>query len=71
MELLGQGLMSIGSAIGAIAVACAALGVAGIIAGAFLVYTDKTTFEDVARFIKMFKRGGGNWPRQQKNLLAI
>lgn len=63
MEALGQGLMAISSAIGAIAAACAVLGVVGIIAGAFLVYTDKTTFEDVARFIKMFKRGGGNWPR--------
>lgn len=63
MEALGQGLMAISSTIGAIAAACAVLGVVGIIAGAFLVYTDKTTFEDVARFIKMFKRGGGNWPR--------
>lgn len=63
MELLGQGLMSLGSAVGAIAAACAVIGVVGIIAGAFLVYTDKTTFEDVARFIKMFRKGGGSWPR--------
>jgi hypothetical protein len=63
MEALSQGLMAISSAIGAVAAACAVVGVVGIIAGAFLVYTDKTTFEDVARFIKMFRKGGGNWPR--------
>lgn len=63
MEILGQGLIALGDAVGAIAGACGFIGVAAIAAGTFLVYTNKTTFEDVARFIKMFKRGGGNWPR--------
>ena len=63
MEVLGQGLIAIGDAVGTIAGACGCIGVAAIIGGTFLVYTEKTTFEDVARFIKMFRKGGGNWPR--------
>lgn len=61
MEVLGQGLMALGSAIGSIAAAFGFIGVAGIAAGTFLVYTDKATFEEIAKFVKIFK-GGGGWP---------
>lgn len=61
MEVLGQGLMALGSAIGSIATAFGFIGVAGIAAGTFLVYTDKATFEEIAKFVKIFK-GGGGWP---------
>lgn len=57
MEVLGQGLMALGSAIGSIAAAFGFIGVAGT----FLVYTDKATFEEIAKFVKIFK-GGGGWP---------
>ena len=63
MEVLGQGLIVLGDAVGAIATACGFIGVAAIAGGTFLVYTGKTTFEDVARFVKMFSKGGGSWPR--------
>jgi hypothetical protein len=63
MEVLGQGLIALGDAVGSIAAACGFIGVAAIAAGTFLVYTGKTTFEDVARFVKMFRKGGGSWPR--------
>lgn len=61
MEVLGQGLMALGSAIGSIAAAFGFIGVAGIAAGTFLVYMDKATFEEIAKFVKMFK-GSGGWP---------
>ena len=61
MEVLGQGFMALGSAVGSIAAAFGFIGVAGIAAGTFLVYTDKATFEEIAKFVKMFK-GGGGWP---------
>lgn len=61
MEVLGQGLIALGSAIGSIATAFGFIGVAGIAAGTFLVYTDKATFEEIAKFVKIFK-GGGGWP---------
>lgn len=61
MEVLGQGLAAIGDAVGSIAAAFGFIGVAGIAAGTFLVYMDKATFEEIAKFVKMFK-GGGGWP---------
>lgn len=61
MEVLGQGLMALGSAIGSIAAAFGFIGVAGIAAGTFLVYMDKATFEEISKFVKIFK-GGGGWP---------
>lgn len=61
MEVLGQGLMALGSAVGSIAAAFGFIGVAGIAAGTFLVYTEKASFEEIAKFVKMFK-GGGGWP---------
>ena len=61
MEVLGQGLMALGSAVGSIAAAFGFICVAGIAAGTFLVYTEKASFEEIAKFVKMFK-GGGGWP---------
>ena len=63
MEVLGQGLMALGSAIGSIATAFGFIGVAGIAAGTFLVYTDKMTVEQLKDLLKQVlqKRGGG-WP---------
>ena len=61
MEVLGQGLMALGDVVGSIAAVCGFIGMARIAAGTFLVYTDKATFEEIAKFVKMFK-GGGGWP---------
>lgn len=63
METLGQGLIAIGNAVSSIAWACGLLGIAAVAGGTFLVYNDKVSFEDVARFVKMFRKGGGSWPR--------
>lgn len=64
MEILGQGLMALGSAIGSIAAAFGFIGVAGIAAGTFLIYMDKATFEEMAKFVQMLKGNGrhGGWP---------
>lgn len=64
MEVLGQGLMALGSAIGSIAAAFGFIGVAAIAAGTFLIYMDKATFEEVAKFVQMLKGNGrhGGWP---------
>ena len=63
MEILGQGLAAIGNAVGAFATAFGFIGVAGIVAGTFLVYTDKMTVEQLKDLLKQVlqKRGGG-WP---------
>lgn len=63
MEILGQGLAAIGNAVGAFATAFGFIGVAGIAAGTFLVYTDKMTVEQLKDLLKQIlqKRGGG-WP---------
>lgn len=63
MEVLGQGLAAIGNAVGAFATAFGFIGVAGIAAGTFLVYTDKMTVEQLKDLLKQIlqKRGGG-WP---------
>ena len=53
--------MALGNAVGAFATAFGFIGVAAIAAGTFLVYTEKATFEELAKFVKMFK-GGGGWP---------
>ena len=64
MEVLGQGLMAIGSAIGNIAIAFSFIGIAAIAAGTFLIYMDKATFEEMAKFVQMLKGNGrhGGWP---------
>lgn len=63
MEVLGQGIAAIGNAVGAFATAFGFIGVAGIAAGTFLVYTDKMTVEQLKDLLKQIlqKRGGG-WP---------
>jgi hypothetical protein len=63
MEILGQGIIALGSAIGSIATAFGFIGMAGIAAGTFLVYTDKMTVEQLKDLLKQVlqKRGGG-WP---------
>lgn len=64
MEILGQGFMALGSAIGSIAAAFGFIGVAAIAAGTFLIYMDKATFEEMAKFVQMLKGNGrhGGWP---------
>ena len=63
MEMVGQGLAAVGNAVGAFATAFGFIGVAGIAAGTFLVYTDKMTVEQLKDLLKQIlqKRGGG-WP---------
>lgn len=64
MEVLGQGFAAIGDAVGSIAGAFGFVGVAAIAAGTFLIYTDKATFEEMAKFVQMLKGNGrhGGWP---------
>lgn len=63
MEVLGQGFAAIGNAVGAFVTAFGFIGVVGIAAGTFLVYTDKMTIEQLKDLLKQIlqKRGGG-WP---------
>ena len=62
MEVLGQGLMAIGHAIGAFATAFGFIGVAGIAAATFLVYMDKMTVEQVKDILKQVLQRRGGWP---------
>lgn len=62
MEVLGQGLMAIGEAIGGIAGAFGFVGVAGIAAGTFLVYMDKMTIEQLKDLLKQILQRRGGWP---------
>ena len=57
MEILGQGLMAIGKAIGAWATAYAFIYIAGIGTKTFLIYTGKVKVEDLKDW---FKFGFGN-----------
>lgn len=47
MEALGQGLVSIGNALGAIGGWIGFVCIVGIVASTFLVYTDKVTLEQL------------------------
>lgn len=61
MEILGQGLMAIGKAIGAWATAYAFIYVAGIGTKTFLIYTGKATVEELKDWFKFGfggKKGG-------------
>lgn len=62
MEVLGQGLAAIGDAVGAFATAFGFIGVAGIVAGTFLVYTDKMTVEQLKDLLKQILQRRGGWP---------
>lgn len=52
MEILGQGLMAIGKAIGAWATAYAFIYIAGIGTKTFLIYTGKVKVEDLKDWFK-------------------
>lgn len=62
MEVLGQGFMALGNAIGAFATAFGFIGVAGIAAGTFLVYMDKMTVEQLKDLLKQVLQRRGGWP---------
>jgi hypothetical protein len=62
MEVLGQGLMAVGEAIGGVAGAFSFIGVAGIAAGTFLVYMDKMTIEQLKDILKTVLSRRGGWP---------
>ncbi len=62
MEVLGQGLMAIGNAVGAFATAFGFIGVAGIAAGTFLVYMDKMTVDQLKDILKVVLQKRGGWP---------
>lgn len=57
MEALGQGLASIGNALGTAAGWAGFVCVVGIAATTFLVYTKTVTFDDIKDFFKRDKRG--------------
>jgi hypothetical protein len=60
MEIIGEGLKAIGSAVGAIATAYAFIYIAGIGTKTFLIYTGKTTAEEMKNWFDFVKKGGGN-----------
>lgn len=62
MEVLGQGFMALGNAVGAFATAFGFIGVAGIAAGTFLVYMDKMTVEQLGNLLKQITQRKGGWP---------
>ena len=60
MEIIGEGLKAIGSAVGAIATAYAFIYSAGIGTKTFLIYTGKATAEELKNWFDFVKKGGGN-----------
>ena len=60
MEIIGEGLKAIGSAVGAIATAYAFIYIAGIGTKTFLIYTGKATAEELKNWFDFIKKGGGN-----------
>ena len=60
MEIIGEGLTALGSAIGAIATAYAFIYIAGIGTKTFLIYTGKATAEELKNWFDFVKKGGGN-----------
>lgn len=60
MEIIGQGLMAIGKAVGAWATAWAAIYVVGIGTKTFLIYTGRATADQLKDWFDFgFKRKGG------------
>lgn len=55
MEIIGEGLKAIGSAVGAWATAFGFVYVIGIVCKTFLIYTDKGTPENLKDWFKFFK----------------
>ena len=60
MEIIGEGLKALGSAVGAIATAYAFIYIAGIGTKTFLIYTGKATAEELKNWFDFIKKGGGN-----------
>lgn len=60
MEIIGEGLKALGSAVGAIATAYAFIYIAGIGTKTFLIYTGKATAEELKNWFDFVKKGGGN-----------
>lgn len=60
MEIFGEGLKAIGSAVGAIATAYACIYIAGIGTKTFLIYTGKATAEELKSWFDFVKKGGGS-----------
>ena len=60
MEIIGEGLQAIGSAVGTIAAAYAFIYIAGIGTKTFLIYTGKATAEELKNWFDFVKKGGGN-----------
>ena len=60
MEIIGEGLKAIGSAVGAIATAYAFIYIVGIGTKTFLIYTGKATAEELKNWFDFMKKGGGN-----------
>lgn len=60
MEIIGEGLKAIGSAVGAIATAYAFIYIAGIGTKTFLIYTEKATAEEMKNWFDFVKKGGGS-----------
>ena len=52
MELIGQGLIAIGEAVGAIAAAIGMIYITGIITKTFLIFTEKAKVEDLKDWFK-------------------
>ena len=52
MEILGQGLIAIGEAIGDIAAAVGMIYIVGIVAKTFLIYTDKVELNELKDWFK-------------------
>ena len=60
MEIIGEGLKALGSAVGAIATAYAFIYIAGMGAKTFLIYTGKATVEELKNWFDFVKKGRGN-----------
>jgi hypothetical protein len=60
MEIIGEGLKALGSAVSAIAAAYAFIYIAGIGTKTFLIYTGKATTEELKNWFDFVKKGGGN-----------
>ena len=60
MEIIGQGLIAIGKAIGAWASAYATIYVVGILSKTFLIFMDKAKIEDFKDWFNFWSKKGGS-----------
>lgn len=56
MEVLGIGLEALGTAISMFCISCAFIGISGIIASTFLIYTNKIQLTDLKTLFKKDKK---------------